>query len=93
MLIERRGKATGKQNRRATDKKGIATCDMQGDLWELDALFLGYMKEMVQGWCGGSVPENVMQDLKNYGHFQAEGFIMRAEPKNNGRIFLHIEKD
>ncbi|GGK61765.1 hypothetical protein [Amphritea balenae] len=90
MLAERRGKTPGKHGRRAGDKTGEAVCDMKGDLWEIDAAFLLYMKQMVPGWCGGAIPEEVMEGLKNTGRYQDQGIELKAQPKDNGKIILQV---
>lgn len=92
VLIERRGKTPGKNGRRASDRVGEAVCDMKGDLWEIDAAFLIYMKEMVPGWCGGNLPSEVMEGLKNTGRHQAAGIFLSAEPKEGGKIQLKVKK-
>ena len=92
MYRDRRGKTPGKHGRRASDKTGEAVCDLKGDLWEIDAAFLIYMKQMIPGWCGGNIPSEVMETLKNTGQYQAGGVALTALPRDNNKIALSIRE-
>lgn len=84
------------RNRGFQDKRsrscqiGEAICDMKGDLWELDAAFLGAMKQLVPGWSGGVLSSEVMSELKNTGKLQANGFLLIAQLMSSDRISLRI---
>ncbi|MEH6576175.1 MAG: hypothetical protein V7731_03765 [Amphritea sp.] len=91
-MLKHREKAPVKPGRKGTARVGIAVCDMKGSLWELDAEFLGYMKEMTPGWSGGDLPEDVMATLKNTGCYQAVDMRLQAEPKGDGKVLLKLQK-
>ncbi|MBU2967726.1 hypothetical protein Q4508_00110 [Amphritea sp. 2_MG-2023] len=76
--------------RHSSRKVGEAVCDMQGDLWDLDGIFLISMKQLVPGWSGGTLPSEIMPELKNTGKFHAHGFLLTAEPVAGGKIGLRI---
>ncbi|WP_417225919.1 hypothetical protein [Amphritea sp.] len=81
----------GPQGKRPYSRKaGEAVCDMKGDLWDLDAVFLSLMKQLIPGWCGGGVPSEVMSELKNTGKLQAKGLLLTAAPIHGGKIGLRI---
>ncbi len=82
----------GKLGRRGS-KAGEAVCDMKGDLWEIDGAFLMFMKQLVPGWCGGNIPQEVISELKNTGRYQAEGVLLTAQPTSGGQISLQIRAD
>ncbi|WP_428034709.1 hypothetical protein [Amphritea sp.] len=71
-------------------KAGEAVCDMKGDFWDLDAAFLLSMKQISPGWCGGELPEAIMDELKNTGRYQAHGLELSAQPISGGKIALRI---
>lgn len=71
-------------------KAGEAVCDMQGDLWDLDAVFLSLMKQLLPGWSGGGIPSEIMSELKNTGKLQAQGVLLTAAPISGGKIGLRI---
>lgn len=73
-------------------KPGKAVCDMKGELWELDAAFLMNMKKMQSDWFGGNLPDEVMEALKNTGRFEAQGFLLIAQPGGKGKIMLEIKQ-
>lgn len=72
-------------------KAGNAVCDMQGDFWDLDAVFLVSMKQISPGWCGGELPADIMAELKNTGRYQAHGLELTAQPISGGKIGLRIQ--
>lgn len=73
-------------------KAGEAVCDMKGDLWDLDAVFLLSMKQIAPGWSGGNLPSEVMSELKNTGRYQANGLELTAQPVSGGKIALRISE-
>ena len=73
-------------------KAGEAVCDMKGDLWDLDAVFLLSMKRIAPGWSGGNLPEEVMFELKNAGRYQAHDLELTAQPVSGGKIALRISE-
>lgn len=64
---------------------------MKGELWELDAAFLLNMKQMKPGWFGGNLPAEVLEELKNTGRCNANGFLLTAQPGGKGKIMLQIK--
>lgn len=79
----------GKLGRRG-GKTGEAVCDMKGDLWEIDGAFLMFMKQLVPGWSGGNIPQEVISELKNTGRYQTGGVLLSAQPTSSGQISLQI---
>lgn len=79
----------GPQGRRG-GKAGEAVCDMKGDLWEIDGAFLMLMKQLIPGWSGGNIPQEVISELKNTGRYQAGGVLLSAQPTSGGQISLQI---
>ncbi|WP_299200352.1 hypothetical protein [uncultured Amphritea sp.] len=71
-------------------KAGEAVCDMKGDFWDLDGVFLLSMKQISPGWCGGELPADIMDELKNTGRYQAHGLQLTAQPVSGGKIALRI---
>ncbi|MDO6562432.1 hypothetical protein Q4488_03455 [Amphritea sp. 1_MG-2023] len=82
------GKLGGRKH--PSRKIGEATCDMQGELWDLDAVFLQWMKQLEPGWSGGSLSSDMLSVLKNTGKFEAHGFLLTAAPISGGKIGLRI---
>ena len=71
-------------------KAGEAVCDMKGDFWDLDANFLMLMKQISPGWCGGELPAEIMEELKNTGRYQFAGLELTAQPVSGAKIALRI---
>ncbi|RTE65375.1 hypothetical protein EH243_11940 [Amphritea opalescens] len=86
----KRGPQRSGNKRHQARKVGEAVCDMQGDLWDLDGIFLHLMKQLVPGWSGGALPSEVMPELKNTGQFHAHDLLLTAEPAGGGKISLRI---
>ncbi|WP_019621289.1 hypothetical protein [Amphritea japonica] len=90
MSVELKRKPQGKSGRRG-GKTGEAVCDMKGDLWEIDGVFLILMKQAIPGWSGGNIPQDVISELKNTGRYQAEGMLLTAQPTSGGQISLVVK--
>ena len=90
MSVELKRKPQGKPGRRG-GKSGEAVCDMKGDLWEIDGVFLVMMKQAIPGWSGGNIPQEVISELKNTGCYQAGGVLLTAQPTSGGQISLKVQ--